>query len=75
MEDSDTFPSLEEERPEPERGEVRVRSAGRDTLSLPRPDDTTEGVAIPRRPECPVTPGWGSGWCSGLRFGHGVSRI
>ena len=34
MEDSDTFPLLEEERPEPERGEVRVRVLAAD-LSLP----------------------------------------
>jgi NADPH:quinone reductase-like Zn-dependent oxidoreductase len=67
----DTFRLLEEERPEPERGEVRVRvlAAG---VSLP---DLMmcEGVH-PETPRVPFTPGWD---LVGVvdPIGDGVSRI
>jgi NADPH2:quinone reductase len=54
----DTFQLLEEERPEPERGEVRVRVLAAD-VSLP---DLMmcEGVH-PETPRVPFTPGWDLG--------------
>ena len=67
----DTFQLLEEERPEPERGEVRVRVLAAD-VSLP---DLMmcEGVH-PETPRVPFTPGWDLGGVVDP-IGDGVSRI